>query len=109
MRVLRAIVTDKFTQNNLPHLKKSHNSAAASISACHAFFPCPSIVNAMISYRYFPLIRSAAFRKIAARSANGRSSHSDLAARANSIALNTSCGVAFEYLATTFECAAGFL
>jgi hypothetical protein len=94
---------------HISHLKKSHNSAAASISACHAFLPCPNIVAAISSYRYFPLIRSAALRNTAARSANGRDSHADLAVRAKSIALDTSDGVAFEYLATIFACTAGFL
>jgi hypothetical protein len=57
----------------------------------------------MISYRYFPLIRSAAFRKIAARSAKGSDSQAGLAARAESMALDTSEAVALEYLAIAEE------
>lgn len=89
------------------YLKKSHSSAAASISACHAFFPCPSIVAAIISYLYFPLIRSAALRNTAARSANGKFSHAGFAARADSMAFETSAELALEYLAMVEECAAG--
>src|SRR3954464_1769202 len=44
------------------NLKKSTSSAAESISACQAFFPCPNIVAAIISYLYFPDIKSAAFK-----------------------------------------------
>lgn len=76
------------------NLKKSINSAAASISACQAFFPCPRIVAAITSYLYFPAIRSAAFRKMAALSAKGRFSHSGLAARAASMAADTWAGEA---------------
>lgn len=71
------------------NLKKSTNSAAASISACQAFFPCPRMVAAITSYLYFPAIRSAAFKKMAALSAKGKFSHSGLAARAASIAADT--------------------
>jgi hypothetical protein len=42
-------------------------------------------------------------RKIAARSANGSDSHAGFAARAASIAFDTSDGVAFEYLAIAEE------
>lgn len=91
-----------------PHLRKSHSSAAASISACHAFFPWPTIVAAIISYLYFPLIRSAAFKKTAARSAKGNVSHADFAFKAESMALVTSDEVAFEYLATAEAWDAGF-
>ena len=82
------------------NLKKSQSSAAASISACHAFFPCPSIVRAINSYRYFPDIKSAAFKNIAARSAKVMDSHAGLAAKADSMALETSAEVALVYLAT---------
>ena len=78
------------------YLKKSQSSAAESISACHAFFPCPSIVAAIISYRYFPLIKSAALRKTAALSAKGKDSQAGFAARAASMALDTSSLLAFE-------------
>lgn len=89
------------------NLKKSHSSAAASISACHAFFPCPTIVAAMISYLYLVEIRSAALRKTAARSAKGRFDHDSWAARAASMALLTSSVLAFEYFATTSACDEG--
>lgn len=69
-------------------------SAAASISACQAFFPCPNMVAAMTSNLYFPAIKSAALRKIAALSAHGISSHSGLAFKAPSIAAWTVSGVA---------------
>jgi len=55
----------------------------------------------MRSYRYFPEMRSAALRKMAARSAKGRDAHSAWAERAESMALETSAGLAVEYLATT--------
>lgn len=61
----------------------------------------------MISYLYFPLMRSAAFRKMAARSANGNVSHADFADSAESIAVLTFFGLAFAYLATTSACEAG--
>lgn len=56
-----------------------------------------------MSYLYFPAIRSAAFKKIAALSENGRDSHAGLAAKAASIAADTSDGEAFEYEATVEE------
>jgi hypothetical protein len=61
----------------------------------------------MISYLYFPAIKSAALRKTAARSAKGSCSHSALAPRAESIALLTSDVEAPEYLATTVVFSAG--
>jgi len=61
----------------------------------------------MISYLYFPLTRSAAFRKMAALSAKGSISHDLFASSAASIALETSSGLAFENLATTLACEAG--
>lgn len=61
----------------------------------------------MISYRYFVLMRSAAFRKTAARSANGRLSQLGFAAKADSIACLTSAGEALLYLATGVECDEG--
>jgi hypothetical protein len=81
--------------------------AAASISACHAFLPCPTIVAAMISYRYFVEIRSAALRNTDARSANGSASHAGLAASAASMAFFTSAALALEYLAMTSACEEG--
>lgn len=90
------------------YLKKSQSSAAASISACHAFFPWPSIVAAISSYRYFPLIRSAALRNTAALSAKGSVSHAGFAARAESIAFDTSEELACGYFATGFAWIAGF-
>lgn len=90
------------------HLKKSHSSAAASISACHAFFPWPTIVAAMMSYRYLVDTRSAALRKTAARSAKGRFAHASWAANASSIALLTSAVLAFEYFATISAWEDGF-
>jgi hypothetical protein len=50
----------------------------------------------MISYLYFPDIRSAAFKKTAALSANGRDSQAGFAARAASMAAETSDGEALE-------------
>jgi len=50
----------------------------------------------MISYLYFVAIKSAALRKMAARSEKGRASHSGLAESAASIALETSEGEALE-------------
>jgi hypothetical protein len=61
-----------------------------------------------MSYLYFPAIRSAAFRNTAARSANGRDSHAGFAARAASIAAETSDGKAFEYEAMVEEWLEGF-
>ena len=69
--------------------EKDVTSAAASISACHTFFPCPKIVAAKSLYLYFPLTRSAALRKIAARSFQGSDSHFSFAASAPSIAFAT--------------------
>jgi hypothetical protein len=60
-------------------------------------------VAAIISYRYFPATRSAALRKIAARSEKGRDSQAGLAAKAASIADETSEGVALEYETTVEE------
>jgi hypothetical protein len=75
---------------------QQHTSAAASISACHAFLPCPNIVAAINLYLHFPLTSSAAFKNIAARSAQGIASHSALAARAPSMACAMCSGVASE-------------
>ena len=57
----------------------------------------------MITYRYFPEMRSAAFKKIAALSENGSDSHAGFAARAASMAAETSDGDALEYKATVEE------
>jgi hypothetical protein len=65
------------------------------------------MVAAIISYRYFVEMRSAALRKTAERSAKGRLSHAVLAARASSIALLTSAVLALEYFATTSACDEG--
>ena len=92
----------------LTYLRKSQSSAAASISACHAVFPWPNIVAAISSYRYFPLTRSAALRNTAALSAKGNVSHAGFAARAESIAFETSEELACEYLATCSTCDEGF-
>lgn len=54
----------------------------------------------MISYLYLVLMRSAAFRNMAARSAKGKLSHAGFAANAESIACLTSSEEALEYLAT---------
>jgi hypothetical protein len=40
--------------------ENERTSAAASISPCHAFLPCPSMVAAQILARYLPAMRSAA-------------------------------------------------
>jgi hypothetical protein len=62
----------------------------------------------MISWRYFPDIKSAALRKMEARSEKVRDSHAGLAASAASIAAETSEGLALEYEATTDEWFEGF-
>jgi hypothetical protein len=54
------------------------------------------MVAAIMSYLYLPEIKSAALRKMAARSENGRDSQAGLAASAASIAAETSDGEAFE-------------
>lgn len=63
---------------------------------------------AIISYLYFPAIKSAALRKTAALSENGRDSHAGLAARAASMAAETSDGDALEYDAMVEEWFDGF-
>lgn len=88
-----AYISSAYAQLNL---KKSTNSAAASISACQAFFPWPNMVAAIISYLYFPAIKSAAFKNTAARSENGRVDHSFFASRAPVIASLTCSVVACE-------------
>jgi hypothetical protein len=50
----------------------------------------------MISYLYFPAIKSAAFRNTAARSAKGRDSQAGFAWSAASMAAETSEGEALE-------------
>jgi hypothetical protein len=52
------------------------------------------MVAAMISNLYLPAMRSAAFKKMAARSAHGISSHCDLARSELSMAFLTISGVA---------------
>lgn len=52
------------------------------------------MVAAISSYLYLPEIRSAALRKMAARSAKGKLSHAGFAARAASIAVVMSLGLA---------------
>ena len=89
------------------NLRKSTNSVEASISACHAFFPWPRIVAAIISGRYFPAISSAAFRNTAARSANGADSHAGLAARADEMAAATCSLEACEEEASVVVCDEG--
>lgn len=87
-------------REDVTDLRKSQSSAAASISACHAFLPCPSMVAAISSCLYFPLIKSAALRNIAALSSKGVDSHHGLTASADSIAASTCSSVALEDLAT---------
>lgn len=55
-------------------------------SACQIFFPWPSIVDAIIWDLYFPVNKSAAFKKIEARSLNGIASHCGFAFIARLIA-----------------------
>lgn len=43
--------------------KPKLTSAAASISACQTFLPCPNMTEAHILALYFPDIKSAALRK----------------------------------------------
>lgn len=62
----------------------------------------------MISYLYLVLMRSAAFRNMAARSAKGKLSHAGFAASAESIACLTSSEEALEHLATEVEKDEGF-
>jgi hypothetical protein len=54
------------------------------------------MVAAIISYLYFPAIRSAALRKMAARSEKGRDSHAGFAASAASTAAEMSEAEALE-------------
>lgn len=61
-----------------------------------------------MSYLYLPAIRSAAFRKTAALSEKGRDSQAGFAARAASMAAETSDGEAFEYEAIVEEWFDGF-
>lgn len=61
----------------------------------------------MSSYLYLPLMRSAALRKMAARSAKGIDSHDDLAASAESMAFVTSSGDALDAVATMSACEDG--
>ena len=61
----------------------------------------------MISYLYFVLMRSAAFRNTAARSANGKLSQAGFAAKADLIACLTSAEEALLYLAIGVECDEG--
>jgi hypothetical protein len=61
------------------------------------------MVAAMMSYRYLVEMRSAALRKMAARSAKESASHAGLAASAASMAFLTSSPLALEYVATTSE------
>ena len=61
-----------------------------------------------MSYLYFPLIRSAALRNMAARSVKGMASHCAFAASAESMACATSEAVAFEYWAIALEWEEGF-
>jgi hypothetical protein len=65
------------------------------------------MVAAIISYLYLPETRSAALRKMAARSAKGRDSHSAFAERAASMAAETSDAEALEYEAIVEEWLAG--
>src|SRR5690554_7561666 len=55
--------------------KKSADSQAASISVWNTFLDCPNIVAALILSLYGPEIKSAAFKKIAALSYQGRFDH----------------------------------
>jgi hypothetical protein len=66
------------------------------------------MVAAMMSYRYLVEMRSAALRKTAARSLKGRASQAGLAARAASMAAETSAVVAVWYEATVVAWSAGF-
>ena len=74
--------------------RKSINSHAESISACWTDFDWPSIVAAFNVSRHVVDNRSAARRKIAARSSNGRSRHAAAAPKAASTASATSSVVA---------------
>jgi hypothetical protein len=83
-------------------------SAAASISACHTFFPWPKIVAAKSLYRCLSLLkRSAALRKMAARSFQGNDSHSSFAASAPSMAFDTVAWSAWWYVHRCWAWACG--
>ena len=74
--------------------QKSISSQAASISAWYTDLDWPAIVAALIVARHAPLSRSAALRKIAARSSKDIARHPGAAAAAAAIASTTSCSVA---------------
>jgi hypothetical protein len=59
------------------------------------------------AHRYFPPTRSAAFKKMAARSPQGIASHSCFAANAPLIAAEISSGPASWYVHRFFECSEG--
>ena len=75
--------------------QKSISSQAASISAWNAVFDCPSMVAALSVSRQGPASRSAAFRKIAARSSNDMARHAGAAFFAAATAAAASLRVAF--------------
>jgi len=62
----------------------------------------------MISYRYLPAIKSAAFKKIAARSAKGIDSQKGIAVVALFIAFPMMAGEALQYEATVEAWSDGF-
>ena len=88
--------------------QKSMSSHAASISAWYAVLLCPSIVAALIRARHGPARRSAALRRIAARSSKDRSRQAGAAAFAASTAAAASAFVAPRATPTTLRWACGW-
>jgi hypothetical protein len=73
--------------------RKSISSQAASISACWTVLPWPSIVAALSVSRHGPASRSAARRKIAARSSKSIAAQAGAARVAAAIAASASAVV----------------
>ncbi len=88
--------------------RKSISSQAASISACCADLDWPRIVAPFSVCRYGPASRSAARRKIAARSSNGMARHAGAAPSAASIAERTSSAFASAVRPSTEEWLCGW-
>src|SRR5579884_3839773 len=82
--------------------QKSGSSQPASISAWCAVFDCPSIVAALTVARHGPVRRSAARRKIAARSSHGIRDQSCHASAAAAAARSTSAAAPLCTVARTW-------
>ncbi len=83
-----------FRANDTLNRQKSMSSQAASISAWKTDLDWPRIVAAFIAARHGPASRSAAFRKMAARSSNDSARQAGAASRAAATAAATSSSVA---------------